>query len=223
MNDHAHSHAKANALIASAFESSVLRVLAYTGLSAYAIATAVFVTLQGTTTKIELVAKYHAPGFAVWFSLLTLALYYGHLTARRFRIGLGAFLLLALVWCNGTAFTWALAGWEAGLTVALGLAAGLSYARCWSGSVAQLLGIERPERQAALYLLGVARAASFAGLLLGLLALILGLNFGVGSIAQVGSVLLGLSALALTGSEILSFRARRAARRLLAAPPAPGA
>jgi len=215
--------AKEHAALAAAFESPWLRRFAYLGVASYLIAAVVMSSTWNSTKPAMVVLRYYLFEAPIWFSLGTLALYYGHLAARRYRIGLGPFLLLALVWCNATAFTWALAGWEAGLTVALGLAAAMAYARCWSGSVVGLLDITQPARQAALYALGLAHAASYPGLLLGSVALALGLKFWTDTLVLAGIGLLAFSLPVQGGALYLSFRARKAARKLLEtkAPPAP--
>lgn len=223
MTDAPFRMAKDHAALAAAFESPWLRRLAYLGLASYLIAAAVISSMWSSTTPAAALVRYYLFEVPVWFSLLTLALYYGHLAARRYRIGLGPFLLLALVWCNATAFTWALAGWEAGLTVALGLAAAMAYARCWSGSVACLLDVTQPAKSAALFVLGLAHAASYPGLLLGSGALALGLKFWTDTLVLAGIGLLAFSLPVQGGAFYLSFRARKAARKLLEtkSPPAP--
>lgn len=215
MTDAPYRMAKEHAALAAAFESPWLRRLAYLGVASYLIAAVVLSSTWSSTTPAMVLVRYYLFEAPVWFSLGTLALYYGHLAARRYRIGLGPFLLLALVWCNATAFTWALAGWEAGLTVALGLAAAMAYARCWSGSVACLLDVTQRARQAALFVLGLAHAASYPGLLLGSGALALGLKFWTDTLVLAGIGLLAFSLPVQGGALYLSFRARKAARKLL--------
>lgn len=221
MTDAPFRMAKDHAALAAAFESPWLRRLAYLGLASYLIAAAVISSMWSSTTPAAALVRYYLFEVPVWFSLLTLALYYGHLAARRYRIGLGPFLMLALVWCNATAYTWALAGWEAGLTVALGLAAAMAYARCWSGSIGCLLDVTQPAKQAALYALGLAHAASYPGLLLGSGALALGLKFWTDALVWAGIGLLAFSLPVQGGALYFSHRARKAARKLLETKAAP--
>lgn len=214
---------KARALLAAQFENSVLRRAAYLCLLASMGAGYAVKTLQGTTTRSGQLALYYLPLLSIWIPVLSVGLYYGYLAARRFRFSLAAFLVLGLVWCNLTAFTWALVGWEGGVTVALAAGAGVCFALCWSASVSRLLGWTGHAERVGLCALGLSMAMAWPGIVLGLAAMTLSKFNNSPRHLLYGLGITGASVLVLLSGAYLSFRARKAARKLLEAIPAPGA
>jgi hypothetical protein len=91
-----------------------------------------------------------------WVVLLPGCIFYAHLVFGRFRVSLGPFMALVLVWGHLTAFTWTLCGWEMGLTASLGFGMLLGFGMTWAFSVADCLGFRGGLARFALFILGAA-------------------------------------------------------------------
>lgn len=89
-----------------------------------------------------------------WIVMLSAGAYYLHLIFGRFRVSLGAFIALMVLWGNlsGLAFAWA--GWVAGVTVLLGLGALLAYGVVWGESIARLREVQSIPARVGLVALG---------------------------------------------------------------------
>lgn len=91
----------------------------------------------------------------VWLVLAPVVLYYAHLLAFRFRLSLAAFMVLILLWGNALAIAWACGGYEAGITVCLGLGALFGQGVTWGESISQILNISRSSGRVSASILGI--------------------------------------------------------------------
>jgi|GEM_PF-4134680 len=151
--------------------------------------------------------------FIIWAVLLTHAIYYGHLLMTRFQMSLLGFMIFILIWGNAAAISWVSFGWEAGITILLGSTAWVAWSLTWSHSVTALLGVTRLTGKGGLILLGLATPA--AAVIVFVSVVWVSVWLGKSSVPPM-LLALNLSCVTLLAAAgILSFKARRAARRLV--------
>jgi hypothetical protein len=151
-----------------------------------------------------------------WGPLFFAAAFHLHLVIRRYRVSLGAFVLLMLVWGNATAFTWAVEGWQPGVTMGLGLGMLLGFGLTWASSVATFLGVERRFVLACLTALGVLFPPALVITVSSLALLVFALWLRDWSFAVAAGGVFLAAAAAVTWAARLSWRAWKQARQALA-------
>ncbi|MCY3020471.1 MAG: hypothetical protein NTW87_15735 [Planctomycetota bacterium] len=152
----------------------------------------------------------------LWLMLGVHAAYYGALLIRGFRIGrMFAIAVSALLVAIAAAASYA-AGIEAGITVGLAVAALVGFALTWSNSVSLALGVASVAVRALLFLLALACALCVS--LLPIWSWYATLYVSVPEYGSPTPHILGAVAtvVLLLAAVLISWRARRAARALLA-------
>lgn len=201
--------------LTAVFECVWFRKLAYLGLTAPFVIVLIYDSIGKNVSSSGLLNQYYLLFLPIWLSLSLVWLYYGHLAMKRFRFPLSYFIILALIWCNTTAFSFSLLDWASALTVTLGAGAALCFAWCWSESVTRLLALRRPLVRAGVFVLALAMTVSLPAPVLGGASLWMGIVFDSLALPFWGAWTLGVSAIPLLAGAYLSHRARRAARRLI--------
>lgn len=202
---------------AQIFENRRLRKVANYSCAIPLLWIGVNVAASASATAGPALAPYFPRGMIVtiWVVLLTHAMFYGHLLMTRFQMSLLGFMVFILIWGNAAALSWVAAGWEAGITILLASAAWVAWSLTWSHSVTALLNVTRLPGKAALLLLGLTMPVA---------AVVLGVSvLWVATLLEDKKVLVPLAMINLLCvalliiAGVLSFKARCAARALIAA------
>lgn len=150
-----------------------------------------------------------------WVVLAPCLIYYAHLAIRRFNVCLSAFVAIVLVWGNLTAFTWAVSGWEKGLSMALGAGVVLGFGFSWGSTAIAFLGCRTVRARVGLVLLGSLLPVAIVGVAVTAWLSVLSFRVSDWSSAAVLSFLLVVSVAEIAAVAWLSWRTRLRARTLL--------